>query len=489
MRRALFVLPLAVAALVCGACSGSPADPGGDPGSHSSVVLIVVDALRADHLGTYGYSARPTSPNIDFWAERGLVFERAWATSPWTLPSFGSILTGRLPSAHAAGIEVVEGAAAGGGEGSEVDLREGAEIEVVAARNFVILPEGVPTVAGILAAAGFATGALVANPFLDPRFGLGRGFAYYDHYDAGNSDVRPAGEVVDLALEWIDANSSRPFFLMVHLFDPHLDYDAPAPFRGRFAGAGDEGLELPVQGLWPTRNRVADMSGAERDFITAAYDEEIAYVDAEVGRFLQALQDRGALASGLVALTADHGEELFEHDGFEHGHSMYDEVLRVPLILWGPRVAPGRESVPVSLIDLAPTILEAAGVASPAGTAAASSHGGLPGLSLLDTARAAWPGRRTIVAERLLYGPEAKAIVRWPYKAILQIDSGKAMLFDLAADAGEHEDLAVQRPEELSALLGELADRLSAAEALSVVTEAAIDEELLRRLRALGYIR
>ena len=166
------------------------------------------------------------------------MFERAWATSPWTLPSFGSILTGHLPSAHAAGIEVAEGA--------EAEVEEGAGVEVVAARNFVTLPEGVPTVAGILAAEGFATGAFVANPFLDPRFGLGRGFAYYDHYDTSNSELRPAAEVVDLALQWIEANSSRPFFLLVHLFDPHLDYDAPAPFGGRFAKANDEGFELPV---------------------------------------------------------------------------------------------------------------------------------------------------------------------------------------------------------------------------------------------------
>ncbi len=486
--RALFALPLAVAALASGACGGSAADPGADPGARSSVVLIVVDALRADHLGTYGYSARPTSPNIDLWAGRGLVFERAWATSPWTLPSFGSILTGHLPSAHAAGIEVGEGAAA-----AAVGVEEGAKVEVVAARNFVTLPEAVPTVAGILAAQGFATGALVANPFLDPRFGLGRGFAYYDHYDTSNSEMRPAAEVVDLALEWIDANSSRPFFLLVHLFDPHLDYDAPAPFRGRFAAAagdaGEEAFELPVQGLWPTRNRVADMSAAERDFITAAYDEEIAYVDAEVGRFLQGLQDRGALDRGLVVLTADHGEELFEHGGFEHGHTMFDEALRVPLILWGPRVAPGRESAPVSLIDLAPTILEAAGVALSGGEARAFRDHNPPGLSLLDTARTAWPEQRALIAERLLYGPEAKAIVRWPYKAILEIETGKAMLFDLEEDPGEHQDLAAQRPEALTVLLRELGERLSEAGALGVATDADIDEGLLRRLRALGYIR
>jgi arylsulfatase A-like enzyme len=231
------------------------------------------------------------------------------------------------------------------------------------------------------------------------------------------------------------------------------------------------------------------MGTAERDFISAAYDEEIAYVDAEVGRLLDGLQQRGVLDRSLVALTSDHGEELFEHDGFEHGHTMYDEVLRVPLILWGSQVAPGRESIPVSLLDLAPTILDAAGVAAPARDAATATDGGLPGLSLFDAARAAWPQQRVVIGERLLYGPETKAIVRWPYKAILEIDSGKAMLFDLTADPGERNDLAAQRPEELGALLGELAERLAEAQALGVAPGADIDEDLLRRLRALGYIR
>ncbi len=462
-------------AVACCACAGGPADPGGDPGERRAVVLIVVDVLRADHLGTYGYRARPTSPSIDRWAEQGLVFERAWATSSWTLPSFGSILTGYLPSAHSAGIEV--------GEDAEADF------EIVAARNFVTLPEVVPTMAGILASEGFATGAIVANPFLDPRFGLGRGFAYYDHADTDNSELRSATEVVDLALEWVDANSSRPFFLMVHLFDPHLDYDAPVPFRGRFAVAGNDGLELPVQGLWPIRNRIAEMGATERDFISAAYDEEIAYIDSEIGRFMDGLLHRGVLDRSLVALTADHGEELFEHDGFEHGHSMYDGVLRVPLILWGTQVVPGRESVPVSLIDLAPTILEAAGVAASADEAAVAAVGGLPGRSLLDTARPVWPEQRVVIAEGLLYGPETKAIVRWPYKAILEVDNGRAMLFDLEADPREQSDLAAQRPKVLSALLGELSDRLAEARALGVAPDADLDEALLQRLRALGYIR
>lgn len=483
MKKHLLLAGLCALTLALGSCASDP--DAGAPEPPRGIVLVVVDALRADHLGAYGYGARDTSPQIDRWAERGLLFERAWATSSWTLPSFGSILTGHLPSAHGAGVEVEEGSDAAS--------------EVAAARNFVVLPETIPTLARLLAAQGFDTGAFVANPFLDPRFGLGRGFAYYDHDDAGNEQVRRAEQVVDAALGWIDERGGRPFFLMVHLMDPHLDYDAPPPFAGTFTSAVDAGRELPVRRLWPIRNGIAEMGPAERDFIAAAYDEEIAYVDAEIGRLLAGLEQRGLIADGIVALTADHGEELFEHGGFEHGHSMHEEVLRVPMILWGRGVTPGRETLPVSLIDVAPTLLQAAGLPPEAlategpaagdGSTIATVVAALPGVSLLDAARSTWPAQRTVVAERLLYGSEAKAIVSWPYKAIISLDSGAAQLFDLEADAEERHDLAARRPEVLNTLLAELAARLAEAEALGVAVEAELDEELLRRLRALGYIR
>jgi len=474
LRRGFVTLLLfAVAVGGCADASG-PADATDD---HRPVVLIVVDTLRADHLGVYGYDERPTSPNIDRWAQRGLVFERAWATSPWTLPSFGSMLTGRLPTVHFAGIEV--------------DADSGVAAGVVAARSLATLNEDTPSLAEVLQQQGFATGALVSNPLLDPRFGMGRGFADYDAFETDNTNLRPATETVDKALEWIDHNRDRPFFLMVHFFEPHMDYGAPAPFRGRFADA-ETGFELPVKGLWPMRNRVEEIGTEERDFIRAAYDEEIAYVDAEIGRFLDQLEQRAVLDEALVVLTSDHGEEFFEHGGFEHGHAMYDEVLRVPMILWGPQVASGREPMPVSLIDVMPTVLDAAGVTMAAGRVGETGEGSLgplPGLSLLDAARPTWPLRRSLIAERLHYGPETKAIVSWPYKAILDIEAGSAKLFDLATDPAERDDLAGVRPAQLSELLTELSDQLIEAQAFGVATGAEIDEELLRRLRALGYIR
>jgi arylsulfatase A-like enzyme len=437
-----------------------------------AVVLIVIDAARADHLGAYGY-ARPTSPNIDARAAAGLLFERAYTSSPWTLPAFGSLLTGRLPTGHAAGFE------------ADRDVAEGPS-EVAAARRFLTLDPELPTLAETLAGRGFATGAFVTNPFLHPRFGLARGFTHYDHYESSNTEVRRADVVVDLSLAWIDEQAGGPFFLLVHLFDPHLDYDAPPPFRGRFAGTdGEAGGPRPLaQGLWPIRNAAAELSAGERDLIAAAYDEEIAFVDAEIERLLAGLERRGLHERALVILTADHGEELFDHGGFEHGHAMYDEVLRVPLILWGPGIEPGREAMPVSLIDILPTILDALGI-EPEGDPAA-----LPGISLLSPGSLPPAGQppRPVIAEAPLYGPRTKAIVEWPYKAILDLESGEAQLFDLSTDPGERDDLAAARPEELRGLLGVLADRIAAATP-GESAAAELDDELLRRLRALGYIR
>jgi len=474
LRRASVTL-LLLAAAVVGGCTGAT-DPD-ETAAYRPVVLIVVDTLRADHLGAYGYDERPTSPNIDRWAQKGLVFERAWATSSWTLPSFGSMLTGRLPTVHFAGIEV--------------DADSGVPAGVVAARSLATLNEDLPTLAEVLQQRGFATGALVSNPLLEPRFGLNRGFDDYDHFKTDNTNLRPAAEAVDMALEWIEGNRDRPFFLMVHFFEPHLDYGAPAPFRGRFTDAAT-GFDLPVKGVWPMRNRIDEIGAVERDFIGAAYDEEIAYLDAEIGRFLDQLEERAVLDEALVVLTSDHGEEFFEHGGFEHGHAMFDEVLRVPMVLWGPQVESGREAMPVSLIDVMPTVLDAAGVTMVVGEddeSAAVARIALPGLSLLDAARPTWPLRRSLIAERLHYGPETKAIVSWPYKAMLDIESGSAKLFDLATDPEERDDLAGVRPEILSELLTELSDRLTEAQVFGVATGAEIDEELLRRLRALGYIR
>lgn len=437
--RAAAALPAAVAVLLS-AC-GRPPRP-------DNVLLVVVDTLRADHLGAYG-AERPTSPAFDAWAAEGLLFERAWATSPWTLPSVASILTGLEPARHGAGRP----------------RRDAGK------RNFTGLADGVETLAERLAAAGRATGAVVNNPFLHEKFGVARGFESWDYEAAGRTRSRRADESVDAALAWLDRVGDRPWLLLVHLFDPHLAYDAPAPYLGRFTG-GEPPAERRRKPSW-IRDRLR-RGGFDLAPLTAAYDEEILFVDSQLERLRRGLEERDLAGRTLVVLTSDHGEELGDHGGFEHGHSVYDELLRVPLVLVGPGIEPGRIRAPVGLVDLAPTVLAALGLEAPPE---------LPGVSLLG----APPAARTLVAERTLYGEEEKAAMRWPWKLQWSPRSGAALLFDLEADPGERVDLAAQEPE-VTQRMRALLEALERAGERTRGGAPALDAETERELRSLGYV-
>ena len=180
--------------------------------TRSSVILVVVDTLRADHLGTYGY-LRPTSPNLDAWAQDGRVYEHAYSTSPWTLPAFASLYTGYLPLRHRAGMYLWNPTS-----------------PATANR----LSQASHPLAPLLRARGLRTGAIVNNLFLASVYGLNRGFEVYDYEPGDNRTIRRADVTVTRALDLIDTWNDRPFFLVVHLFDPHMSYDAPLPFRGVF---------------------------------------------------------------------------------------------------------------------------------------------------------------------------------------------------------------------------------------------------------------
>jgi len=421
------------------------------------VVLVVVDTLRADHLGFYGYS-RDTSSHLDRWAEEGMVFERAMSTSSWTLPTFGSILTGRLPTGHGVGYR-------GGGEVRPKSTR---------------LDQTLPTLAEELQQAGFATGAFIDNPWLKPRFGLNRGFDTYDYQSATNKRRRRADKVVDLATSWIDAHRDQPFFLLVHLFDPHMTYDPPPSVRGRFIGPYEDRFSLPVFAPRKIRARANEVGEDERSFITAAYDEEIAFVDQELNRFFEGLVERELFQQLLVILTSDHGEELFDHDSFEHGHSVYQELLHVPLVVWGPSVESGREALPVSVIDIAPTILDAVGVSGEPNPLSRSLWPRLTRRKRLDP--------RPLVAEGTLYGPERKAIIEWPHKLELNLSSESIHLFDLESDPGERSDLSPSEIAVARRLEERLRSILEAARSDKAPEEIELDEETLEELRSLGYI-
>jgi arylsulfatase A-like enzyme len=432
---------------------------GGGAGNRRNVVLIVPDTVRADHLGLYGYG-RPTSPELDRWAESGAVFDHAFATSPWTLPSFASIYTGQLPSRHSAGLVMP-------------DSNSG--------RAFVRLDPTVPTLAEILAQEGYATGAVINNPFLHAEFGVARGFETYDYVPGNNEQIRRADVMVNRALGWLDGRDGRPFFLLVHLFDPHMNYDPPISVRGRFTKGYEGKLAYPVADLEGIRKGRIPLDAADREFIIGAYDEELLFVDIQLGRLLEGIRSRGLLDDTVVVLVSDHGEEFFDHGGFEHGHTVYQELLHVPMVVWGPDVRAGRIADPVSIADLYPTILDALELPRDSEIAAESLwkrvQGGEP------------PTPRSLVAEGNLYGPEHKALLRWPHKVIVNTVTQKRWLYDLAQDPSEKQDLAGPQAAVMVRLLSELQQTVRTATRQRIQKhEAEIPAETREQLRALGYL-
>jgi arylsulfatase A-like enzyme/tetratricopeptide (TPR) repeat protein len=308
-RASLRPLALAVALLVAGpGCNLVDASLGGPrpPADAQSVVLVTIDTLRADHVGAYGAEGVHT-PTLDGLAAAGVRFETAITATPITLPSHSSIFTGMDPPHHG-----------------------------VRHNGTYKLGDEVTTLAERFQAAGWQTGAFVGAVVLKSRYGLDQGFDVYDddvHGDKaapGGFLERPAAEVVDAAQAWL-AEVEGPFFLWVHLYDPHMDYKAPAEWTDRF----------------PKR----------------PYDAEIAYADAQVGRLLDGLRAEGRLERTLVVLTSDHGESLGEHGEATHSSALYDSVLAVPLLVAGPDVPAGRV-VPgvVRVKDVAPTVLAQAGL-------------------------------------------------------------------------------------------------------------------------------
>ncbi|MGD8330845.1 MAG: sulfatase [Acidobacteriota bacterium] len=479
---------LGIAALCAAVVAVACAQPEPPP----SMVIVVIDTLRADHLGLYGYQAHPTSPNLDARAASAAVFERAFSTAPWTLPAFGTLFTGQIPTRHSAGVFVHD---------IEKMLERADPRELVehSARSFYRLDREIPTLGGTLQAAGYSTAAIMNNAFLSPEFGLSRGFDTYD-YDPELPD-KDAASATDRALAWLQAREQEgarePFLLIVHYFDPHMPYAAPEPFLGRFAEPyADERFSVPVTDMPRLRYRIRDrVEGWQRYMALeqALYDEEIAYTDNELERLLGALDERRFLDDGYLLVTADHGEEFHDHGWIEHGHSVYDEVIHVPLMVWGPDVRPGRYELPVSLTDVMPTLLEAAGVARP---------DDLYGDSLLQVLREGPADRtasalrfdRPLLSEAILYGDEKKSLIRWPYKVLADIEDRAELFYDLETDPEEldghkAEQLDHQSRDRMLTMLAELQAIIVDASSQSSSEGASLSEETLDRLRALGYIR
>ena len=413
---------------------GATDAPAGPP----NVLLVTLDTTRADHVGAYGASAART-PTLDRLAREGVLFERAVAAAPTTLPAHASLMTGRNPMAH--GVR----------------------------NNGVPLPKDVPTLATAFRDAGYRTGAFVSAFVLDQRFGLGRGFDTYDDrldpsVSRGNDELERSGDrTATAAAKWLASVASGPpsvpssssppippFFVWVHLYDPHDPYE-PADSCGRGAAS--------------------------------AYDGEIACADAAVGTLLAALDERGLTANTIVAVVGDHGESLGEHGEATHGMFVYDAAMRVPALLkWPAGLSAGTRVSPlVRAIDLAPTLLDLAGVKPLAGAT---------GLSLAPLAHGTTSAPAPATAYGETYFPQL--FMNWaPLRSIRDgqwkfIEAPTLELYDLAADPGETSNVATREPERVGRMRREL-HALDQSES-AAAARTGLDRETTRKLTALGYV-
>ena len=418
--RALLWL-VATAALV-GACRWSTAP--------HHVLIVTLDTLRADRVGAYGYTGART-PVFDALASRGARFANATTTVPLTLPAHTSLFSGAFPAGHG------------------VRDNTGFHVE-----------DRVTTLAVVFKGRGYRTGGFVGAFVLDSRWGISQGFdEYFDEFDL-SEDVgpgldaiqRPGNEVVDRALAWLGQNDTRPFFAWVHLYDAHSPYRAPEEVAAQFP---------------QTRE--------------GAYDAEVAFVDQQVGRLIEALRAAGTLDKTLVVVLADHGEQLGEHGEQTHGFFVYDASVQIPFVMAGPGIEPRVITDQVRIVDVMPTVLDLTGIEIPAavqGTTLRPALGGQP-VDLLALAETWYP--------RYHYGwSELTAVRDGQFKFIL---APRRELYDLAKDPHEQHDIAAADPARADAFERGLRALLASTTRGDAVSKPrAVTPDVEQRLRALGYV-
>jgi arylsulfatase A-like enzyme len=442
-------LPALLAILTVGGACGDER-----PAARPPVVLVTLDTTRADRLGCYGY-ARPTSPNLDRLAADATVYTRATATTSWTLPAHATLFTGRLATSHGAQYDPQ-------GSLSLATVVEGPE----AWREYRARPldERERTLAEVLRDAGYATGAVVAGPWMKRPFGLAQGFDLYDEDGIATSDGRRADSVTDAALRWLDAASRRDVFLFLNYYDPHGPYDPPEPFARAFL---PEGAPKPA-------------GVPEGDALQALYDAEVLFMDHHLGRLLDGLRARGLYDRALVIVTADHGELLGEHGRLGHGETLTQAELHVPLLVKLPRgeAAPGRSPAPIQLTDLVPLVLGRLALPLPGGVqGGAPPRVGHPIVAEVDPLPFLSPDG----SWRALFDGDLKFL--WNGK-------GRHRLYDLARDPGEARDLAPREPERVARLAALTARYFEALPRPGAAgPPRVLDDETRRALESLGYIK
>ena len=449
----VFVVLLYIASLSLG-CNGE----GGTEaeGAPLSIVWITIDTIRADHLGAYGYF-RETSPRFDALAEESILFERALAPIATTLPSHLSALTATYPNEH----------------GVLANIKSGGEI--------FFPSDKLMSFAEFLGARGYATAAFVSATPLKDWSGIQRGFA---DYKAPETPTRAGDKTTDSAILWLAQHADVPFFLWVHLFDPHAPHEPPEGFE-LFANA-------PALESYLAENRFPDSSTTERGVLEItreavnAYDAEILFVDRQIGRLVDVLHDLGLFDAAAIVIMGDHGEGMGQHDRPRHGH-VWGEQLHVPLLIHVPGEPARRVSRLISIVDVFPTLLGMIDVRDEALYLANAS--GVDVLSAGEEPRAILS--QTSMRLEKFGVPLRYSLTSDEWKYVSDVD-GERGLYDLRVDPLELEDVADSRPEEVARLQVLLDERIAQQKIRRGLTGekgvGEIDESTLEDLRSLGYV-
>jgi arylsulfatase len=426
--------------------------------SRPSIILFGADTLRVDRLSCYGYKPRVnpnlrTTPNLDALARVCTRYERAYSPSSFTLPVFASMFTSRYPSAHTAYI------------------------------RYQSLPESVETLAEILQAQGYQTAAFVDQGFMDPAYGMNQGFELYDNQDGRLVEIGPR------ALKWLkQRDPNRPFFLFLHFYDTHAPYYSPEEIRFRYSlNPGYNRLPQIVQEVHPYwlkvfREENTPLTREDYEHMSALYDASVTWMDINAGKFLAGVDQMQLLGRSMIVFAADHGECFGERGQLAHGETLNEQLVHVPfLIKWPGGLRPGNViRTPVSLLDIAPTILDAAGIPIPPAW---------QGISLCSTQAGNEPTARVLYAQ--LPGDHRFMALDFPYKLMLDTTSGApiAALHQVVEDPLEEKDIAPFNVEKTEVLMELLTQHLEKTPPLTrLARQAIVSPELMDNLRDLGYV-
>jgi arylsulfatase A-like enzyme len=428
-------------------------------GSHSlasdedgpNVILIIIDTLRADHLGCYGYN-RNTSPSIDGLADEAILFKNAISPSPWTSPAIGSFFTARYP--YVLGYE----------------------------HEAVVLDEKFLCLAEMFSAEGYKTGGIISHIYVGAELGFSQGFESFDEENAQGHGHISSPSVTDKGIAFIDSNRDEKFFLFLHYFDPHCDYILHEEYDYYPGYAGELYSGQPIEEL---REKAAHMTDDDVRYLNALYDSEIRFTDEHLGRFLKHVKDSGLYDDALIILVADHGEGFLERGDTWIGHTrtVYQEMVHVPFLVKLPGMSKGRVVDDwVSLVDFMPTVAAAAGLEIPEGY----KHDG----AAIDLAPGARPGRDRVFCQTKRWGDQ-QAAIKGDWKLIYDTQARYTRLFDLRNDPGETEDLSKAHPDTLLSLRNAWAKwdyDIKMARSRFKARPPKLSPEDEKKLKSLGYV-